>query len=108
VPVHNKLVRDKILDIINSTGKQFTSKTLDEKEYAIELKKKLNEEISEYFSAKDDTQSIEELADIMEVIYCLTKIHKSSPEHLEEVRLEKNKKRGSFEDKLFLIEVKDE
>ena len=106
--VHNKLIRDKILEIINAAGKDFSSKILNENDYVLELRKKLREELDEYMNAKTDEQSIEELADIMEVIYCLTKIHNSSPEHLEKVRLEKNIKRGSFKEKIFLIEVKDE
>ena len=47
MPIHNKLVRDKIPQIIEQTGKSFHIRTLDNQEYRVELKKKLNEEIKE-------------------------------------------------------------
>ncbi|MDF2945353.1 MAG: phosphoribosyl-ATP pyrophosphohydrolase [Bacillales bacterium] len=108
MPVHNKLVRDKILQIIEESGKDYSSIILDEKEYVLQLRKKLLEEIDEYLSAKNDNEAIEELADILEVVNCLAKIHKVNPEKLEHVRKDKEDKRGSFKEKVFLIEVHDE
>lgn len=59
MPIHNKLVRDKIPEIIESTGKKAYCHILFEEEYLSELDKKLNEECAEYQADK----SLEELAD---------------------------------------------
>lgn len=107
MPVYNKLVRDKIPEIIRQDNKKCTTEILDEKRYTIELKKKLREELDEYLSAKDDSEAIEELADMLEIIYSLAETHQSDIKQVEKVRLEKAKKRGGFEQRIFLIEVED-
>ncbi|TCL53259.1 hypothetical protein EDD69_101267 [Thermolongibacillus altinsuensis] len=58
-------------------------------------------------SVKDDEATIEELADVLEVIYALAEYHGVSLEKLEEVRAQKAEKRGGFKEKIFLIEVED-
>jgi len=103
MPIYNKLVRDKILEIIKDNGQKFTHKILDDKDYAKELANKLNEEVEEYKTDKNT----DELADILEVIYALASLHNCTPEQLEEIREEKAKKRGGFHDKIFLIKVED-
>ena len=108
MPVHNKLVRDLIPNIIEKTGKEFTTRILDEEEYVKELKIKSNEELNEYLNAKTDEEAVEELADLLEIIRSLTYCHGSTPEKLEEVRKEKAAKRGGFQEKIYLIEVKDD
>ena len=75
MPTYNKLVRDKIPQIIEQTGKEFHTRTLNEEEYIVELKKKLNEEISEYQNSRNNEEAMEELADVLEVIHSLAKIH---------------------------------
>lgn len=40
MPVYNKLVRDKIPQIIEQTGKTFTTRILEDDEYRKELRKK--------------------------------------------------------------------
>jgi predicted house-cleaning noncanonical NTP pyrophosphatase (MazG superfamily) len=110
MPIYNKLVRDKIPEIISRGGSEFSIRTLTDDEYRIELRNKLGEELDEYLEeAKkgDDTSAVEELADLLELIHALTAIHGSSPEELERVRSQKAEKRGGFKGKLFLIEVKD-
>lgn len=108
MPVHNKLVRDKIPEVIEKTGKKYRIRTLDDNEYIIELKKKLGEEVEEYLNAKDDAEAVEELADVLELIHALAKIHNSTIEKVEAIRMEKANKRGGFQDKVFLIDVDDE
>ena len=99
--VFNKLVRDKIPQIIELNGSVPFCKTLTDEENLIELNKKLTEEINEYFSASEET-CIEELADIVEVIYGLLKAKNVSIENFEKIRKEKKDKRGGFEEKVFL------
>jgi predicted house-cleaning noncanonical NTP pyrophosphatase (MazG superfamily) len=97
----NKLVRDRIPVIIQEQGRKATTRILDDKEYISELRKKLQEEAQEFLT--DDT--LEELADVMEVIYALAKAKGASKEELENIRKNKAKERGRFEDKIFLIEA---
>ena len=101
MPVYNKLVRDKIPDIIEKSGKKAITTVLNDEEYLTELDRKLNEERTEYQQDK----SIEELADMLEVIYAITVARGYSVEELERIRAEKAEKRGEFNDRIFLKEV---
>ena len=107
MPVHNKLVRDLIPNIIEKTGKKFSTRILDYDEYVKELRKKSQEELQEYLESKDDESAIEELADLLEIIHALSKCHGADMDKVEEVRVKKAAKRGGFEDKIYLIEVED-
>ena len=108
MPVYNKLVRDRIPEIIEGTGKSITSHMLSNDDYKLELKKKLSEEVEEYLNTKGDQDAIEELADIMEVMTSLAQVHHASIEDVEKVRHRKVKERGGFEKKIFLVEVADD
>ena len=108
MPIHNKLVRDRIPEIIESTGKKFSTKILDNTEYIKELKKKSFEELEEYVNTTNNEDAIEELADVLEIIHALAEYHGASIEKVEEVRKQKAEKRGGFKEKVFLIEVEDE
>ncbi|OKP92704.1 nucleoside triphosphate pyrophosphohydrolase [Paenibacillus sp. P32E] len=105
MPIYNKLVRDKIPNIIRSSGKDCNCITLEYEFYISELKRKLREEVEEYTQAADDSEAVEELADILEVVHALAQIHKILPEDLEKVRAKKVEERGGFKDRNFLIEV---
>ena len=107
MPVYNKLVRDRIPEIIRNDGKECTTKILDDKSYVEELRKKVYEELEEYETAESDEEAIEELADILELLNALAKTHDSSLNEVEKIRKEKAEKRGGFNDKVFLIEVED-
>ena len=108
MPIHNKLVRDKIPQIIKDSGKTPITKILNEKEYITELRKKSQEELQEYLTAETDQEALEELADLLEIIHALAKVHGSTIEEVDKIRVEKAAKRGGFSDKVFLIEVQDE
>jgi predicted house-cleaning noncanonical NTP pyrophosphatase (MazG superfamily) len=108
MPVYNKLVRDRIPEVIEKTGKNFTTRILDNEEYIKELKTKSFEELNEYINTEDDKDAVEELADLLEIIHALAESHGSNIEQVEQVRQEKAEKRGRFKDKIFLIEVEDE
>ena len=98
---HNKLVRDKIPEIIEKSGKTAHCRVLENEEYLAELDRKLNEECAEYQADK----SIEEMADVLEVLYAITEARGYSVEELERVRVAKAEKRGGFSDRIFLEKV---
>lgn len=108
MPAYNKLVRDRIPEVIIKSGKKLSSRILDKNEYEYELKKKIDEEMTEYKEATTDKGAVEELADILELLHAAVKIHGSSIEELEKVRKAKAEKRGGFEKRVFLIEVEDD
>ena len=107
MPTYNKLVRDKIPQIIEATGKKYTSKKLNDTDYIKSLKQKSYEELDEYCAAKSNEEAIEELADLLETIHALAIYHGSSIEEVEKVRQEKAEERGGFKEQLFLVEVED-
>lgn len=105
MPTYNKLVRDKIPEIIEANGRKCTTRILSDEEYVTELRKKSYEELDEYMSASDNKSSLEELADLLEIIHSLAKTHGSTIEEVEEIRELKSKDRGGFQDKIFLVDV---
>ena len=101
---YNKLVRDKIPQNIESKGKKCSYYILEEDKYKKELDKKLLEEANEFII----DHSVEEMADLLEVIESIKKTHNLKKEEIEKVRLEKKEKKGGFEEKLYLVEVEEE
>lgn len=101
MPIYNKLVRDKIPEIISSTGKTPHYHVLNETEYLIELDRKLNEECSEYQADK----SIEELADMLEVMYAICEARGYSAAELERCQKSKANSRGKFSKRIYLESV---
>lgn len=100
----NKLVRDKIPEIINSKGTVAITRKLDDEEYLKELNKKLQEEVKEYL----EDNNVEELADIVEVIYGILNSKNVSIEEFEIIRKNKVDRRGAFNKKVFLEKVIEE
>ncbi len=100
---YNKLVRDRIPEIIVNSGKQCTFMTLSDDDYIAMLDAKLNEELAEY----QESKSMEELADLLEVIRSVAKARGSSIDEVEAIRRDKVAKRGGFEQKILLVEVTD-
>lgn len=100
--IFNKLVRDKIPDVIRKNGEIPTIRILDDEEYIKELNKKLKEEINEYLA----DESIEELADVEEVLRALVELKGVSYEDFNKIREEKCEKRGAFKDRVFLENTK--
>ena len=98
---YNKLVRDRIPEIIESSGKSCSTEILSKEEYLHRLDAKLDEELAEYH--KD--QNIEELADMLEVVRAAVVARGYTLDDLERVRAEKAAKRGGFEKRILLKEV---
>ena len=98
--IYNKPIRDKIPEIIKESGKNCNVKKLDDSEFLVQLEKKLVEELAEY----QESKNVEELADVLEVIYRISNLKGFD---LDKARLEKIEKRGKFEKNLFLIYTRD-
>lgn len=96
--IYNKLVRDKIVEIIEADGRTPKFRILGDEEFRKELNKKLQEEVNEYL----EDNNVEELADIVEVIYGILDSMHISKDEFEQTRLSKREKRGGFEKKIFL------
>lgn len=104
--IFNKLVRDKIPQIIEGNGEICEFAVLDPETFAVELRKKLQEEVTEYLTSTNDENAIEELADILEVVHSLAKTHHVSMADIEKIRRKKLEVRGGFDRKYFLISKK--
>ena len=98
---YNKLVRDRIPEIIEASGKRCICATLSDEEYLAKLDEKLNEELAEY----QESKSMEELADLLEVIRAVAAARGSSIEEVEALRRDKAAKRGGFEKRILLTKV---
>ncbi|TYR72596.1 nucleoside triphosphate pyrophosphohydrolase [Rossellomorea vietnamensis] len=107
MPVYNKLVRNRIPEIIESNGKRFSTRILSDEEYITELENKSFEELEEYRDAETRDVALEELADLMEIVHAFANSHGSTLEEVEEIRRMKAEKRGAFDKKIFLIDVED-
>jgi predicted house-cleaning noncanonical NTP pyrophosphatase (MazG superfamily) len=100
VKKYDKLVRDRIPEIIESNGKKCKIQIASEEEYALKLKEKLLEEANEFF----ENPSIEELADVQEVIAAIIKLNNWD---VWDARLDKNIERGAFKNRYILKEVSE-
>ncbi|WP_438317323.1 nucleoside triphosphate pyrophosphohydrolase [Sporosarcina sp. FA9] len=111
MPIYNKLVRDRIPEIIAKSDKRLTSRILSDDEYLIEINKKMHEELAEYEEAvlnENSEDAIEELADLLELIHAAASVYDTTIEELEKIREDKAEKRGGFDERIFLIEVLDD
>ncbi|PLR69157.1 nucleoside triphosphate pyrophosphohydrolase [Bacillus sp. UMB0893] len=107
MPTYNKLVRDRIPEVIERTGKSFQTTILSQEEYIKELKKKSYEELEEYMEAENNEEALEELADLLEILHAFAAVHGSSIDKVEEIRKKKAEKRGGFQERIFLVDVED-
>lgn len=105
--VYNKLVRDKIPEIIEANGEYCQIRILnDDIDYLKALQRKLDEEVAEYHKSEyRKGDAIEELADIVEVVYALVKAHGISKEYFEKVVADKRNKKGGFDSRIMLKET---
>ncbi|MPQ44019.1 nucleoside triphosphate pyrophosphohydrolase [Clostridium tarantellae] len=98
---YDKLVRDLIPDIINKSGKQCEYEIVSKDNKVKRLEEKLIEEVNEYLADKN----LEELADIMEVLFALAKNLGYSEKDLFDKRLEKKINRGGFDKGIILTTI---
>lgn len=102
--IYNKLVRDKIPDIIIGNEEKPITRILNDIEYKKELEKKLYEEYNEVIESSGKAR-LEELADMLEVIKALANLENKNLDDIISIADEKNKKRGAFNNKIFLEKV---
>jgi len=96
---YNKLVRDKILKILKKSGIGHSHHiAIDDKEYLKKLYEKLDEEIQEF----KDTPTVEELADIMEVVEAIGELHHINMKTTLKVKKAKKASRGGFSNRIIL------
>ena len=98
---YHKLVRDRIPEMIEAGGNTCVTEILSDEDYLRMVDAKLDEELAEYHR----DQNIEELADLLEVVYAAAMARGYTVEELERVRAEKAARRGGFEKKILLKEV---
>lgn len=97
---YNKLVRDKIPELMADNGQKATFRVLDMDEYEQALIKKLDEEVAEFKESKN----VEELADIYEVIISLAAFYGHTVADFSALYRSKRKSHGSFSNRIFLLE----
>jgi predicted house-cleaning noncanonical NTP pyrophosphatase (MazG superfamily) len=103
---YNKLVRDKIPQIIKQDKRFPVISRLASKKFVLELKRKLLEEVDELLQAKNKQDQIDELADILEVIQSLAKAEKIDWRLVEHRKKIKKQERGGFSERIFLKSVR--
>ena len=103
--MYNKLVRDRIPEIIEKNGEEPITRILSEEEYKKELEKKLHEEYQEVLNASGDDR-IEELADMLEVMISLAGLENKELNDIIDTAHVKRMKRGGFEKRIYLEGVK--
>lgn len=101
--IYNKLVRDKIPEIIHADGKICEFYVASDSEYRDKLYEKLIEELGEF---RDDP-CYEEAADIWEAFSSICRLHNLEFAEVVKIAYLKSQQRGSFRDKLVLTSVTD-
>lgn len=91
MPVYNKLVRDKILEFIESDGLAYNARILEPSEILSEVKEKMIEEAKEFRATETVHESVEELADVLELLHTALSVLGVTYEELDEVRQQKRK-----------------
>ena len=94
-----KLVRDCIVESIKNQGDEPVYRVLDDEEYEVLLERKLDEEVSEYHQDK----TLEELADIIEVVLSLCAAKGYSNNELIQIYKKKHEEKGGFNNKIYLV-----
>ena len=98
---YHKLIRDRIPQIIESQGKICVTEVLSQEAYLKMLDDKLNEELAEY----QESKSLEELADLLEVMEAVVTARGYTWQQLIATRDEKREKRGGFQNRILLKDV---
>ena len=101
--IYNKLVRDRIPEIIEKQGKACRYTVMSDEDYRVALDAKLTEELKEYHESGE----LEELADLLEVIYAIAESRGETPESLNALAEKKAAERGRFREKYLLLSVEE-
>lgn len=103
--IYNKLIRDRIPEIIAANNQTAETRVLNKKEFIKELRKKILEEAKELNEGSGHDNLIEELVDIQEIIDAILEEKKVKFLEFRKIQTEKRQKRGGFKKKLFLIKT---
>lgn len=101
---YNKLVRDKIPDIIRAKGKDLKMHIAGDEEYWQKLLEKFKEELQEFVEAGTEKEMKEEMADIFEVITAVDEFKGWKIDEIIEIQKKKRDERGAFKEKIILEE----
>lgn len=101
---YNKLVRDRIPELLRQQGKVCETVVLSDREYIEKLKEKLKEEVDDFIKAQPDKLA-SEIADVLEVLYALAEHKGISEAELDFTRQMKKRQRGSYRGKVLLKSV---
>jgi predicted house-cleaning noncanonical NTP pyrophosphatase (MazG superfamily) len=100
---HNKLVRDRILEIIKKDGVEYKSRILEDAEFKQELLKKMVEEAQEVLAAGNDTKElVKEIADVWEVMEHIIKTFELDHAEIQNTKQARHESRGGFDKKIYL------
>jgi predicted house-cleaning noncanonical NTP pyrophosphatase (MazG superfamily) len=99
---YQTLVRDKIPEIIREKGETAITRIASEEEYIRELRKKLRQEVEGFLQSRN----IDDLVDVIELVYALSSAMGVPPKELERFRAQKAEERGGFEEGIILVETK--
>ena len=103
--VYEKLVRDKIPEIIRKSGEEPVTRRLADEEYLPALHKTLQEELDEYLKAETPEEALAELGDLWEVLRAAAAARGFSEEELLQAAAGKREARGSFGGRVYLVKV---
>jgi predicted house-cleaning noncanonical NTP pyrophosphatase (MazG superfamily) len=98
----NKLVRDRVPEIIEASGTTAATRVLDPDNFRTALLEKLREETEELIRAEEDEMA-NEAADVLEVVETLCELHGISLSDVLAKKAAKRASRGAFTQRLFLI-----
>jgi predicted house-cleaning noncanonical NTP pyrophosphatase (MazG superfamily) len=101
----DKLVRDKVISILESQNIEIFQKTIDREEYIFALKKKLVEEAQEILEANSRDELLEEMSDVMEVMNYLSSSLEIPFEEIEAARIEKKSRGGGFNNMMYIEKI---
>lgn len=105
---YNKLIRDRIVEIIESDGLEYKTRVLEDAEFKQELLKKIVEESNEVLEAGNNREElVKEIGDVLEVIDAIVDAFELDRNTIENVKQERKEKRGGFENRIFLEEMEE-
>ncbi len=106
--IHNKLVRDKVPQIIRENQQIPTVRKLDDEDFVNELLRKLEEEIQEVIGARNDRKELmKEISDVYEVMDTIIDLYKLDKNLILELQKRKKRERGGFKERIYLESVEE-